>query len=467
MFRIVLPLIFFLFSHQLKAQAFKNTTTIAEQVEDFKIFKTTLLECHSGIYDYNDSLKLHSSLKSLESKLNVDNLTKLEQLALYSKFTSTLGCIHTTVEHKKLKAEIIKANFKFPFEVYFINNELRSSENYNSSDFIISENDKIISINEELIDNLKDSLYQFISSDGNNTSFKDEVLKQGFLYYYFIYKGEVSDFNLKYIHGGQSLSGSIKPVHNKRKNKSRNIKIVFSFTKSIIDIEKNFALLTLPSPLKISGGYKRELKRFIKKINKLNISNLIIDLRENGGGKTQKYLAGFFIDSTIVYDQHHYKSIKHATFKKNFIKKRKLEYQVSKIFGEYSPPITGFQYYVEPQKQYKGQLYLLINGKTVSASANLASILKNWTNVIIVGQESGGSYKSFNIGGGLLQLPNSKIKIAIRSIKGLNNVPKNQGEGGVIPDFYINRPNELNAENDNQLSFIIEEISHSNNKHIE
>ena len=51
------------------AQEFSKKNSIEEQIEDFKIFKKTLLECHTGIFDYNDSLSLNTGLNLLETKL--------------------------------------------------------------------------------------------------------------------------------------------------------------------------------------------------------------------------------------------------------------------------------------------------------------------------------------------------------------------------------------------------------------
>ncbi len=180
------------------SQEFKKINSIEEQLEDFKIFKTTLLECHIGIYDYNDSLSINEGLDYLENKLATKPMMRIEQLALFSKYVSSLKCIHTGVYQKEMTFKSLDAKYKLPFDLYFVNGELRSKNNYTSGQLSIEKNDQILAINQEPILNLKDSLYPFISSDGNNTSHKNQTLKHRFLFFFFYTnkKKLISNYNI-------------------------------------------------------------------------------------------------------------------------------------------------------------------------------------------------------------------------------------------------------------------------------
>lgn len=434
-------------------QEFNVKNSIQEQLEDFKIFKTTLLESHSGIFDYNDSVSLNTNFNLLETKLNSKAMTRIEQLALYSKSVAKIKCIHTSVYQKQMTPKSLKAKFELPFQLYFANNQLRSKENYTFNELKIEKNDQILSINNELIENIKDSLYQYISSDGNNISHKNQRLKHNFLYYYFLYKSKETDFILQYIHKRDTIINEFKssPSHYVNKKRPPN-SINYS-----IDTLSSYALLILPFPLPLNKQYKRKLSIFFAKINNYTIQNLVLDLRNNGGGKSQHYFAGFFIDGNIEYSGVHTASIHDVTYKKYFIHKMNPQFLILNFMGRVIPQVVSYQS-VDSQPQYNGQLFVLINGNTASAASNLASILKEWGGGIIVGEESGGGYKSYNTGGGILQLPNSKIRVQIRSVKGYNNIRNSYDLSGVTPNFYITESSYFNSKDDHQLDYIINEL---------
>ncbi|MFD1551032.1 hypothetical protein DNU06_04475 [Putridiphycobacter roseus] len=432
-------------------QEYRQLATLTEQVEDFNVFKTTLLECHIGIFDYNDSLSLYTNLGKLEKAIKSHPLTQIEQLSLYCKFTATIKCIHTRVYHKKMTNISLDASFLLPFRLCFFNNELIASEMYSSEQIAIDKNDKIISINGELVSDLKDSLYPFISSDGNNISYKNQLLKYNFLYYYFLYKQHENALSIEYIHKEETLTHDFilcpaKSIRIKKNKEKESIR--FS-----IDTLRNLAILTLPEPLLGNKKYNEQLASIIETLNTLSVENLILDLRDNGGGKDQSYFSGFFIDTKIEFSRITKNPLHNATYKKYFIHKKHPQFVISKFLGRYFNANPNIKYII-PQQQYKGQLYVLINGKTGSAASNLASILNEWSNAILVGEESGGGYKSYNTGGGTIQLPNSKIRINIRTIKGINNVKDESESDSVTPNFIIKDAIYFDDNYDAQMDFI-------------
>ncbi|WP_027418329.1 S41 family peptidase [Crocinitomix catalasitica] len=454
MMKLSLCLIFITFSLLVASQEYLVKASIKEQVEDFKVFKTTLIECHSGIYDYNDSTSLYTGLNSLEAKINSRPMTRIELVASYSKFVSSLKCIHTWVYQENVAIKFLDAKYELPFHLYFVNNTLFSKEDYRSDKNEIDKNDQIVAINGELISDLKDSLYQFISSDGNNTSRKDQVLKHNFLYYYFLFKQRETNFLLQYIHKGDTLKGVFNSRYSQNKNKNRKKYNSMCYS---IDTLTSHAVLVLPIPLLANKKYEKRLESFMEEIKSRKIKNLVLDLRNNGGGKSQQFLAGFFISSKIAYGQKNYSSIHTATYKKYFLHKMNPQFLVSNLMGRYTSGKVSNSY-ITPQEQYRGKLFILINGNTGSAASNFAAILKEWGNATIVGEESGGGYNSYNTGGGTLQLPNSKIRITIRSIKSYNNIPQKFSSSGVTPHYKIKESSTFDCTIDPQLNFIVNEL---------
>ena len=443
------------------SQHYFEKNSVEEQMEDFKIFKTTILECHSGIYDYNDSASLAYNFYKLENALSFRSLSKIEQLALYSKFVSTIKCIHTIAYHKDFFINNLKAKYKLPFDVYFLNNSLRSKKDYINGIDIISKYDRITAINKEPVSEIKDSLYQFISSDGNNMTHKDYYLKNTFLFYYFLYKPQELDFELEYIHNGDTMTSVFKAVRKERKKqKGKN---PYERIKFKISKKYNYTHLILSDPLRDTREYNKAIKKIMRRTISDSVSNLIIDLRNLPGGFSQETLMRYFIKEKMIYESQSYTDINSATYKKHFINRLNGEFWASKFLSLVAKESQNNHQELTPQKtKYEGQVYVLINGGTVSAASNLASFLKEWANAIVVGEESGGGYKSFNTAGGVLQLPNSKIRVDVRTLKGINKVRNEYEADGVTPHYVIKQSDYFDSKNDNQLRFVIDTLIHGN-----
>ena len=437
------------------SQIYYETNTIEEQVEDFNIFKTTLLECHSGVYDYNDSNSLYSNLKQLEIKIKSSSLTLIEQLYSYKNFITTISRIHTFANHKKLTQKKLKATYNLPFKICYNNELLTILDNYSTKEIELDKNDQLLKINNESIKNITDKLKKLIPTDGNSNGYKNEKLKSQFLYYYFLYNQKDDFLTIEYTHKGDTLISKIKTVNQfKSKKEKREKGINF-----IVNKNKNYAKLTPPYPLPNNKAYKKELTEIFRELNNDSVRNLILDLRNNGGGATQEYLSGFFIDTAIEYYRGYYHQLNQATYKKYFINKINPQFLISNFAGRYYSNIPS---YVEPKKKYNGKLYVLINGNTASAASNLASILKEWSDAIIVGEETGGGYKKYNTGGAILRLPNSKIRIKITTVKGINNTLNEYPANSVTPDININQNKCSDLEEDIQLEYILKHIKSKN-----
>lgn len=430
---------------------------IKRQQEDFKIFKTTLMECHAGLYDYNDTSEIVRSFNELEQKLNSQVFSEIELFGFYTRFVTKLNCIHSVVFYKKIRE--LKPNvYNFNELFYFCNGELNVTENYSCSNFKLYKGDVILKINGESVTELVDSLFCFIPSDGNNTSYKLEKLKNTFfIYYALFYKPLDNSVELQVIHQSDTIQRTV--YYNEVTNIMQNVKATkpedHDFYK--IDQSKKLALLNLPTPLESNKSYNKKIDSCFIKMSQNHVQYLIIDLRNNSGGKSQEELLEYLINQIVVVDKRTYLPIHDATYKNNFKRKFSIQYLLTKFRGRFE--MNSKETTLSPKGQFNGQIYVLINGLTASAASNLASILKEKTNAIIVGQESGGSYKSCNSGGTMLKLPNSKILIPIRSAKLVNNVPIEYDHDGVTPDYYIPDQCAEDSKVDMEMEYVLQHIS--------
>ena len=89
---------------------------------------------------------------------------------------------------------------------------------------------------------------------------------------------------------------------------------------------------------------------------------------------------------------------------------------------------------------FTGTVYILTDGRNYSASTDFTSIASQLDNVFIVGEETGGEYRSY-ISGAMfgLVLPNSEIGVKVatwKSILAIDENPSNHGRG-VMPDYPV------------------------------
>jgi C-terminal processing protease CtpA/Prc len=105
---------------------------------------------------------------------------------------------------------------------------------------------------------------------------------------------------------------------------------------------------------------------------------------------------------------------------------------------------------------FKGKIYVLINGMSFSSSSVISNYLKANKRAYFVGDETGGAYNSTVAGMFVdLELPNSKVLLHF-GVFNLETPIKTTPDGyGVKPDKYIK---VTTLEKDEQLDWIINDI---------
>ncbi|MEO1051121.1 MAG: S41 family peptidase [Bacteroidota bacterium] len=183
----------------------------------------------------------------------------------------------------------------------------------------------------------------------------------------------------------------------------------------------------------LSTGHKSFDKKFndiFKEISDSKAENLIIDLRFNMGGnvKVPGVLYSYIAQNTFTEDI----SVAIQDFEipnKEYVTKISGDKvgnakEVGKFIKRYQKYFTpeGDSRYVwaivdnetrQPSKNaFKGKVYLLVGGNSVSASAYFAALFKSQKRGVIIGEQMGGSYLSLSAGQILTyQLPTTKIEL--------------------------------------------------------
>ena len=118
------------------------------------------------------------------------------------------------------------------------------------------------------------------------------------------------------------------------------------------------------------------------------------------------------------------------------------------------------KYAINPDKKYKGNLYVLTNGMSYSASSIISASIQNDGKAIFVGEETGGDYNG-TVAGQFIdyKLSESKLKLHVGLMTYRPNTSRELKGRGIIPDIPIKMSFEdLINKKDPQLDWILNDI---------
>ena len=355
----------------------------------------------------------------------------------------------------------------------------------------------------------------YIASDGYNTTFFEAIVGSRFKSFYYRENGfqdsiqvtlkqDDSIFSKQFTWKDKnpksdttkidSLAKTPKPKLSKKEKKElsalakkkRKKNKIYDYDSMSDHYTRNFNLIGADSAvvyMKIRGftGGKSDTfyEQCFQAMDSLKTKNLIIDLRDNGGGSLSEIddLYSYLTDKEYVFINESEVTSRIPIL--NYLMSNTIPTSLKIFAGLFSPIIIthnllktrkrdGKLYYrfkgikhQEPSEyNFKGNLYVLINGNSFSASSILSTHLKANKRAIFVGQETGGAYNG-TVAGMFYnyKLPNSKIIVRMGMMQ-VDAPQKIDPDGyGVKADVEI-MPTILDKENgiDAALDWILKDV---------
>ncbi len=461
---------------------FERQLSVEEMAEDIRVLRSSLTHIHPGLYTYAEEAEVEQFFQTLQASAS-EPMTEMQFYHEVGLLMELIGDVHTDIEPSSAFYDLLNAEWAlFPLSVIWLEEKLYVSHNL-SSDTSIERGEEIESVNGIEADSLFKLLRRYVPRDGQNLTSPNAVLSGlygGFRNYYASLFGHPDRFDLvlKSEHG-QERSVTVdaeryeviferaRPFQLSDKRRD-NQQLSFS-------IDGDIAVMTVRSfhPGKIRA-YGQKHRRFFAKafrsLERSGIGSLVLDVRGNGGGHESVFMELFSYlcsEPFITYEELSAitQTIPHPEHFVDAEEVVALEMEATNLVegpaGRWlvadDPSLLPF----EPQQpHFSGALYVLIDGRSSSATGDFAGLLRKHQRAVFVGEELGGNSWRNTAGATLtLELPHSRINVIIPTLLYVIDTATPNNGRGLMPDHNISRDIRAYLEQeDPALDFIVEHL---------
>jgi C-terminal processing protease CtpA/Prc len=454
----------------------ENVFSPTQISKDAALLQAILYQFHPSIFRYTPKDSVDIFFDRLKNNTNF--LNERQFRTLLREAVAKVRCGHTNIIASKPFVryyEKYEPSF-LPLEICYENNKALITNNL-SNDLSIEIGDELLEVNKVSVTQLADTIMVLESSDGFNTSSKLQTLNNSFRYFCSLLLGVHEEFLVK-IKGKngvirlmcigektaalpkllidttsqQATEKKRKIEQEKEEKRQKNAQIAEKRRWLFWHNSRRFKIDTTGKSLAVlrleefeGKGHKKFYKKVFQLLAQNKVQNLVIDLRNNGGGKITEVgiLLSYLIPKTFYY--HFQKQDKPLTFKPYM--------ESGKFWVNFAPMLFGtfankkkqadtlvYRIAYKPQKQYffHGKVFLLTNGGTFSAAAYLASYLKYLAGATVIGEESGGSLAGTNaMLFVFIKLPETKVYVRFPLYRVNYDLDIKDDGLGIKPDFPV------------------------------
>ncbi|MBX9734614.1 MAG: peptidase S41 [Chitinophagaceae bacterium] len=439
-----------------------------EMREDMTLLKKIFEANHPSLYWYSTKQHIDSVFNTVYNSLP-DTLNEIEFRKKIAYWISEIRCGHTSVRYsKKFTRRLSQVRYPlFPLSIKVWKDSMVVLANRYILDTTLTRGTIITGINNRTNKEVIDSIFHYISTDGFAINHKNQVLSNNFSDWYKWVFGIDSVFTIHYVDStGKAGFVNIKPLRLTQPHRDSSIKKipvlyppVPSRTNPILSrraqslLAKRVLLIDSTNKtavMRLTGFSGGHLKRFFRKsfrsLQQLAITDLVIDLRENGGGKVDNYIKltkyitdhPFKVGDTVQaisrkfpYGQYIHPSwIYWIAMNIGGRKEKDGTIHYRRYEKHYFQPIT--------KNHFNGHVYLLQGGYSFSAATMFISSLKGQKNVTVVGEETGGGwYGNSAMHVPEIKLPHSNLRVRLPMYRLVIDSTRMKGRG-IMPDWEIN-----------------------------
>ncbi|MEQ9300667.1 MAG: S41 family peptidase [Cyclobacteriaceae bacterium] len=449
---------------------------------DFEILTGALLTTHPNLYRSTPKAKFNEVLDSLRETMN-DELSAVQFFRAASRVFSMIKEGHSRVSPSRELIAEMQDKALFPFDVWLLDDRLvvRATRDSSYEDMVSSE---ITSINGRPVNDIIQCLVGLAGSSSGRDNHQGLIqslsLYNNFAQAYYYFVDTTNTFQLGYQKRGETesqimqvrgVAGQIKDDDYLKLPAEREAPVTTE-----INIKENYALLKVTTFAWWTGKYsikeyKKVFKEFFKKVSDHGLEHLIIDVRDNRGG--EELLGVDILTYLIPYAFTPYEYIQTSSLEYSSLKSLP-EFEGDTKFNtrDYVENESGFQKKDDPilktfdpkaKYAFRGQVYVLGNGRSWSAASTFLSWTKTHKAGIYVGQEGGGAFTTVD-GRQMVKftLPYSGLRVSYPIWSMKLNTSNGSPHSGPIPDVEIQKtPAQLLNGTDTEIEYVLRQIKAS------
>ncbi len=428
----VLSLFLLLIPAVLFGQGLNPQLTENEAIEDMKYLRKNLEDYHPGMNRFTPKTEMDEAYS--KAIADASDISLFKFYGEISRLLTFIHCGHTQSYLPERSSSSYRNELKLiPFEISFLEGKMLVSEDY-SAEKVLERGTEIISIDGIKTQDILSYLFERINNDGFVESFRYEWLEIFFWYLYplnFSETGLPESYSVEYrkpyeeVTHVLELDGLTQSEIKEIKAGSDEENEMYSTT-----IEDDYALMKITSFSGSPSDFKGYLRESFKEINEAGINNLILDLRDNGGG-TDEY--GAKLVSYLAHSDFNY--FDRIEVKEKYAKKKRGVKSKDGIY--YYQNHVGLKKWSPDKNRFLGEVYVLTNGISFSTTADVASVLFDNGWATFIGQETGGgAYGNTSGETKTITLPNSRIEVSIPMWMYFTALKNTDPKGrGVIPNY--------------------------------
>jgi Peptidase family S41 len=459
--------------------------TVQQLQEDYTLLRNILEQKHPSLYWYTGKDSMNMYFDKYYAAIR-DSMTEQQfGWKLIAPLTDKIHCGHTSFAMSSAynKWTRNKRFSSFPLFMKFWNDTMAVTINLNRRDSILKKGTLVTAVNGMGYKELTGTLFNYLTEDGNANNVNNIRLSANFPYYHRNVFGVSRQYTVKYIDStGAEKTTNLRPFELGR-DSSRRVRPVapakketreqrLQASRSIaIDTANNTAIITLNTFS--SGRLRKFYRQSFRFIRKAGISNVILDIRSNGGGRINlstlltRYVSrkpfrvadtSFAVARSLKPYTRHIKSGFINNLGLLFLTKKKADGLYH--FGHWERK----SYKPKKNNHFSGNLYVLINGSTFSASTIFCNAIKGQPGIILAGEEAGGGWYGNN---GILipdiTLPNTGLRVRLPLFRLVQFQHPEKDGRGVPPDIYIGTNYRALVDGvDKKMELVMEMIKEKN-----